>query len=218
MLEARPRPRLARPASERAVAGPERMPGRPYGFAGFSDGLLACPGMRRCGAPLLPASAGRRSSAQLAHVRGERRSRSKSSAFGRLLGVRQNPFGDQSGVLPDRRLDLCGDVRIGLEKSLGVLAALADALAVVGEPGAGFLHHAGLDPEIEDLAGFGDTFAVHDVELDLFERRRELVLHAFDAGLVPHPPLALLDDADAADFEAHGSVEIPRIAPARPLP
>src|SRR5712691_4506316 len=79
--------------------------------------------VQECGAAALPFSPLLRGEgeARLAHVRGERRSRSKSSTFGRLLGaalgVRQNPFGDQSGVLPDRRLDLCGDVRIGLEKS-----------------------------------------------------------------------------------------------------
>ena len=55
-------------------------------------------------------------------------------------------------VLPDRGLDLAGDVGIALEEGLGVLAALADALAVVGEPGAGFLDHAGLDAEVDELA------------------------------------------------------------------
>src|SRR5262245_29533026 len=45
-------------------------------------------------------------------------------------------FGDQAGVLPDRGFDLGGDVGIGLEESFGVLAALSDALAVIGEPGA----------------------------------------------------------------------------------
>src|SRR4029079_8271611 len=85
----------------------------------------------------------------------------------------ENLLGDQPGILPDRQLDAAGDLRIGLEERFGVLTALADALAVIGEPGAGLLHHAGLDAEVEDLAGFGDAFAVHDVELDLLERRRE---------------------------------------------
>src|SRR4051794_30359453 len=47
-------------------------------------------------------------------------------------------LGDQPGILPDRRLDLRGHVGIGLQKRLGVFAALAEALAVIGEPGAGF--------------------------------------------------------------------------------
>src|SRR5262249_36144988 len=101
---------------------------------------------------------------------------SSLGGFLAVLGVGEDALGDQARGLPDRCLDLLRDVGIGLEKRLGVLAALADALAVVGEPRAGFLHHARLDPEVEDLAGFRDALAVHDVELDLFERRRELVL------------------------------------------
>src|SRR5262249_38706213 len=92
------------------------------------------------------------------------------------FGVGEDLLGDEPGVLAARRLDARGDVRILLEERLGVLAALADALAVVGKPGAGLLDHPGLDAEIEDLAGFRDALAVHDVELDLLERRRELVL------------------------------------------
>src|SRR4029079_8500998 len=49
---------------------------------------------------------------------------------------RQDLLGDQAGVLADRELDLRSDVRILLEEDLGVLAALADALTVVGEPRA----------------------------------------------------------------------------------
>ena len=64
----------------------------------------------------------------------------------------ENPLGNETGVLPDRRFDLGRDIGIGLEKAFGVLAALADALAVIGEPGAGFFHHAGLDAEIDQFA------------------------------------------------------------------
>src|SRR5207253_6834775 len=95
---------------------------------------------------------------------------------------------------------------------LGVLAALAETLAVIGEPGAGFFHDAGLDAEIEDLAHLGDALAIHDVEFDLLEWRRQLVLHHFDAGLVAHHLVALLDRADAADVEAHGGIEFQRVA------
>src|SRR3954453_550597 len=43
-------------------------------------------------------------------------------------------LGYQPGVLPDRGLDLRRHVGIGLQEGLGVLAALAQALAVIGEP------------------------------------------------------------------------------------
>src|SRR5581483_1918535 len=93
-------------------------------------------------------------------------------------------LGDQAGVLTDRGLDLGGDIGIVLQEGLGVLAALPDALAVIGEPGARLLDHTGLDAEVDDLAILRDALAVHDVELDLLERRRELVLDHLDAGLV----------------------------------
>src|ERR1700694_671450 len=134
-------------------------------------------------------------------------------AVGVALGTAcQNLLRDQAGVLADRGLDLRGHIRIGLEERLRVLAALAEPLAVIGEPGAGFLDDAGLDAEIENFSHLGDALAVHDVEFDLLERRRQLVLHHLDAGLVADHLVALLDGADAADVEADGGVEFQRVA------
>src|SRR5581483_612569 len=108
-------------------------------------------------------------------------------------------------------------LRVLLEIGLGILAALADALAVEGEPGAGLLDDPGLDPEIDEFAGLGDALAIHDVELDLLEGRRHLVLDHLYPRLVADHLLALLDGADAADVEADGSVEFERVAAARGL-
>src|SRR5436305_3622755 len=94
----------------------------------------------------------------------ERPGMTAASILRRLLAVGvafraagKDLLGDQAGVLPDRGLDLAGHVRVGPQERLGVLAALAEALAVIGEPRAGFLHDAGLDAEIEDLAHLGDA-------------------------------------------------------------
>src|SRR5580698_10865197 len=130
--------------------------------------------------------------------------------FGLLAG--ENLFGDDAGILPDRHFDFCRDVGIGLEEAFGVLAALADALAVIGEPGAGFFDDAGLDAEIDQFAVLGHAFAIHDVELDLLERRRQLVLDHFYARLIPDHLVAFLDGADAADIEADRGVEFERVA------
>src|SRR5205085_5486263 len=144
--------------------------------------------------------------------------KSKSLLRGRLaVGVGlaltgENLLGDQAGVLADRGLDLGGHVGVGLQEGFGVLAALAEALAVIGEPGAGLFDHAGLDAEVEDLAHLGDALAIHDFELDLLEGRRQLVLHHFDAGGVADHLVALLDGADAADVEADGGVKFQRVA------
>src|SRR5436190_8684784 len=86
-------------------------------------------------------------------------------AVGVALGAAgQNLLGDQAGVLADRSLDLGGNVGVGLQEGFRVLAALAETLAVIGEPGAGLFDDAGLDAEIEDLAHLGDALSVHDVE------------------------------------------------------
>src|SRR6202035_2571794 len=78
--------------------------------------------------------------------------------------------GDEPGIAADLVLDLVADIVVLLQIELGVLAALADALALVGEPRAGFLDDAGLDAEIDQLTGLGDALAVHDVEIDDLER------------------------------------------------
>ncbi len=101
-----------------------------------------------------------------------------------------------------------------LEEILGVLAALADALAVIGIPGARFLDDAGGGAEIEQFADLGNALAIHDVEFDLLEGRRHLVLDHLDPGLVADHLVAVLDGADAADIEAHRGIEFERIAAA----
>src|SRR5450432_2788867 len=103
----------------------------------------------------------------------------------------------------DLGLDLLGDVRVVAQELLGVLAALADALALEAEPGARLLDGAALGAEVDDVALVADPFPVEDVELDLAERRRHLVLHDLDARAVAHDLLAVLERADAADVEAH---------------
>src|SRR6185437_1961268 len=93
-------------------------------------------------------------------------------------------IGNEAGIGADGALDGVGGLGIVLQILLGVFAALADALAVIGEPRAGFLDHAGLDAEIEQFAALRNAFAIHDVELDHLERRRHLVLHHLHPGLV----------------------------------
>src|SRR5579884_1669080 len=109
------------------------------------------------------------------------------------------------------------DFRVLFQIGLGVLAALPNALAVIGKPRARFLDHPGLHAEIDQLAALGDAFAVHDVEIDDLERRRHLVLDDLDPGLIADHLVALLDRTDAADVEAQRGVEFERIAAGRGL-
>src|SRR5690606_33861217 len=113
--------------------------------------------------------------------------------------------------------DLARDFRIVAQKLLGVLSALPEALGVIGEPGAGLLHHTGLHTQVDELARLRHAFAIHDVELDLLERRRQLVLDHLNPRLVADGLLAILHRTDAADVEAHGGIELERVAARRRL-
>ena len=74
---------------------------------------------------------------------------------GRLFGARafQHGFRQDAGIFADAALDLGRDLRVVLEEVLGIFPALADPLILVGEPGARFLDDAGVDAEVEQLAG-----------------------------------------------------------------
>src|SRR5271170_6666605 len=63
------------------------------------------------------------------------------------------------------RLDLLHQLRVLLEVRLRVLAALADAVGPVREPGAALLDDAQLRCEIHEVARAGDALAVENVEL-----------------------------------------------------
>ena len=101
--------------------------------------------------------------------------------------------------------------------ALGIFAALADALALIGKPRARFLDDPCLNTEIDQFAALGDAFAIHDVEIDDLERRRHLVLDDLDPGLVADHLITLLDRADAADVEPNRGVEFERVAAGRGL-
>src|SRR5580698_10157494 len=127
----------------------------------------------------------------------------------------EDALGDQSRIFPNGELDLVGHLRIRLQEGFGVFTALAEPYTVVRKPGARLLHDAGLDAEVDQFTHLGYAFAIHDVELNLLERRRDLVLDHLDPGLVANHLLALLDRADATNVEADGSVKLERIAARR---
>src|SRR2546421_1144494 len=84
------------------------------------------------------------------------------------------------------------DLRMQLEEVARVLAALPDALSAIAEPGAALLDDVVLHRQIEQVSLAGDALAIEDVELDLAERRRHLVLHHLPAGAIADHPLAVL--------------------------
>ncbi len=128
------------------------------------------------------------------------------------IGAGHHLFGDLVLLAADQALDLGHHFGMILEERLGVLAALADAHRIMAEPTAGLLDNACLDAEIENLADLRNALAIHDVEFDLLERRRDLVLDDLHARGVADDIVAVLDLAGAADVETHRGVEFQRIA------
>src|SRR4029450_5719544 len=115
-------------------------------------------------------------------------------------------------LLADPALDFPGDLGMLIEEGARVLLALADALAVVAEPGPRLLDEALRHADVDDLAVAPDAGPVEDLELRLAERRRHLVLHDLDARLVADDFFAVLQRADATDVQPHGCVELEGVA------
>ena len=72
--------------------------------------------------------------------------------------------------------DLVHQRRVVAQELLGVLPALAQADVAVVEPGAALVDELVLDGQVEQVAFAADAAVVHQVELGLAERRRDLVL------------------------------------------
>src|SRR3569623_34195 len=146
-----------------------------------------------------------------------RRYRARAAAAGVLRRAGHHFLGNRVGARTDRARQPVGHLGLFLEELLGVLAALADPDAVIAEPCARFLDEAGLDAEVKDFADLRDTLTVHDVDLDLLERRRDLVLDDLLASRVADDIVAVLDLPGAADVEADARVELERFAAGRGL-
>src|SRR5687768_6582664 len=155
-------------------------------------------------------------------MRAARRSSGAASAggsgFRRLTGGRGDhraAHRQQAGT--ERRLDLRGDLRMLDEVVARVVLALADALAFVRVPGAGLLDEAVHRTHVDEFALARNALAVEDLEFRFAERRRDLVLHDLDAGLVADDFLAALQRGDAADVEPERRVELEGVAAGRRL-
>src|ERR1700749_1607360 len=96
--------------------------------------------------------------------------------------------------------------------TLGVFASLANALAVIGKTGPRFLDDASLHTQINQLSALRYSLAIHDIEIDDFERRRHLVLDDLDARLVADDLVPLFDRADAPDIETDRGIKLKCVA------
>src|SRR5690348_429100 len=130
-----------------------------------------------------------------------------------LLFLRQRGrrFG-YPGVGSDLRFDVGRHFRMLLEEIAHVVLALSDAVGAVAVPRAGLLDDLVQHPEVDHLALARNALAIEDVEIGLTKWWRHFVLHHLNAGLAADDFIAFLDRAYAADVEAHGGIELERIA------
>ena len=117
-----------------------------------------------------------------------------------------------AACLPDLQFNPARHIRIGLQEFAHIVPALPDAVALVAVPGAGFLDQAMLNAEFYQLAFPRHPFVVEDVEMRLFERRRNLVLDHFHARLIANHFVATLERPDAPNVQPDRRVELERIA------
>ena len=106
--------------------------------------------------------------------------------------IGERTVGIQPVMLPDLAVDLRQYLRMSQQVVLGILSALADLVAFVVVPRAALVDDIHLGRQIQHIAHVRDPLAEHDVELRLFKRRRDLVLHDADPGAVADHFTALL--------------------------
>src|SRR5688572_30179177 len=86
-------------------------------------------------------------------------------------GVRVAHRAHRHELRADLLLDLTRNGLVVAQELARIVLALADALALVAVPGAGFFDDAVRASELDDLAFAGDALPVHDFELGFAERR-----------------------------------------------
>src|SRR5207245_932065 len=118
-------------------------------------------------------------------------------------------------LLCARRDQVLSQLRSRRDEANRLLPALAQPLAVAGEPGARLLNQRGVDCRVEDATPVGDALVIEDVELRRPERGGHLVLNHFDLDPVAGHVQAVLDRIDLANIEPDRGVELQRPATGR---
>src|SRR5213082_2317541 len=97
----------------------------------------------------------------------------------RLTRCRLSDRRSQSQFCPDLGLKLGIHFFVIFQELARILTALADALTLVAEPGPGFFQQIVIDRQIEQVAFFGNPFAVHDVEFRFAKRGCNFIFDYF---------------------------------------
>src|SRR5438445_10913807 len=94
----------------------------------------------------------------------------------RLTRCRLSDRRSQSQFFPDLGLKLGIHFFVIFQELARTLTALADALTLVAEPGDGFFQQIVIDGQIEEVAFFGNAFAIHNAKFNYAKWSDNLVL------------------------------------------
>src|SRR3984957_11845850 len=114
----------------------------------------------------------------------------------------------QSQLLPHLGFELDHCVFVFLQEGACIFASLADTLALVAVPGAGFLHDVMNGGDVERGAFARDALSVHDVEFGFAERRGHFILYHFDFCARTGDDVAFFDGGNAANIDAYRRVKL----------
>src|ERR1700691_3294510 len=103
----------------------------------------------------------------------------------------------------DLLLDLVGHIGVFQQEVAGVLLALPQLFALIGEPRPGLTNEAMVHTHADQRAFFADALAVENVELGLLERRRHLVFDDLDPGAVTDRIGTVLKRLDSPDDQTN---------------
>src|SRR5258708_28128141 len=94
------------------------------------------------------------------------------------------------------------------QEDSSVFPALAHAFTGITNPGAGLFQNAFIHAQVDQVALARDAFAIKNIEFGFAERRGHFVLHDFGAGTRADHSIAFVDGLNAANIDAHRSVEL----------
>src|SRR5690606_32057896 len=122
---------------------------------------------------------------------------------------------DNTHILAYLVFNFHGHVLVLFQVVTDIILALTNARAAVAIPGASLVDNAGLHAQINDFTFARNTRTVHDIELGLFEWRRDLVFDHFDTCFVTDNLVAFFDGADTTNIEANRGIEFKRVTAGR---
>lgn len=120
-------------------------------------------------------------------------------------------IGDKEGIMEKSGLDLKRELRIIIEILIGVIEKMKEKMGIIGEKGKRIIKKKGIEKKIEKIEKIGKEREINDIELEMIERRREIVIKKIKEGMVEKKLVEIIDGEDKENIEEKRRIEIERI-------